>query len=56
MLKRKITIMLIMLVIFCLTVGFYFGYRVTMESIKAYAENEGVVLLEVYGQEWVYEE
>lgn len=36
--------------------GIILGYEITMRNIKASSENGGVVLLEVYGQEWVYEE
>lgn len=36
--------------------GMIISFEITMRTMKVYPENDGVVLIEIYGQEWVYEE
>lgn len=51
---RVLVITIELLIMF--TYGAFVGYKMTMENIKAYTEDQNVIVLEVYGQEWVYEE
>lgn len=51
---KMIIVIIFMLISF--VVGAVISYEHTMVNIKASSENGGVILLEVYGQEWIYEE
>lgn len=52
--KNIILITIIILVSFIL--GAVVSFKYTMKNMKVLPENDGVVLIEIYGQEWVYEE
>lgn len=52
--KNIILITIIILVSFIL--GAVVSFEYTMKNMKVLPENDGVVLIEIYGQEWVYEE
>lgn len=52
--KNIILITIIILVSFIL--GAVVSFEYTMRNMKVLPENDGVVLIEIYGQEWVYEE
>lgn len=52
--KKYIALIIIALIL--VLGGMVLGFEMTMRNIKASSENGGVVLLEIYGQEWVYEE
>lgn len=54
MLIKKIIIVVFMLISFI--VGTVVSFELTLRNAKAYSESAGVVVFEVYGQEWVYEE
>lgn len=52
--KNIALIIIIILISFILGAAVSFEY--TMRNMKVLPENDGVVLIEIYGQEWVYEE
>ena len=54
MLIKKIIIVILMLISF--VVGGVVSFEMTLRNARAYSESTGVVVFEVYGQEWVYEE
>lgn len=54
MLIKKIMIIVFMLISF--VAGMVFSFEMTLRNARAYSESTGVVVFEVYGQEWVYEE
>lgn len=51
---KKIVIIIMMLITFI--GGLIVGYENTMKNIRAYQEQDGVIVLDVWGQMWVYEE
>ena len=52
--KNIILITIIILVSFIL--GAVVSFEYTMKNMKVLPEKDGVVLIEIYGPEWVYEE
>lgn len=54
MLIKKIIIVVFMLISFI--VGAVVSFELTLRNARAYSESAGIVVFEVYGQEWVYEE
>ena len=37
-------------------IGAVVSFEMTLRNARAYSESAGIVVFEVYGQEWVYEE
>jgi len=54
MLIKRIIIVVFMLISF--VAGMIFSFELTLRNARAYSKSTGIVVFEVYGQEWVYEE
>lgn len=54
MLIKRIIIIVFMLISFL--IGAVVSFEMTLRNARAYSESAGIVVFEVYGQEWVYEE
>lgn len=52
---KKIALVLIIALI-AFVAGLTLSFHITMHNIRAYTEDEGIIILDVYGQEYVYEE
>lgn len=55
MLKKEL-IYIAVIAICTFVLGACLSFWHTMTTMKVLPENNGVVLIEIYGQEWVYEE
>lgn len=53
--KRNIALIIIVIVV-SFMLGSVITFEYTMKNMKVLPENDGVVLIEIYGQEWIYEE
>lgn len=53
---KKSIVLTIVIAIISFIVGAVVSFDYTMKTMKVLPENDGVVLIEIYGQEWVYEE
>lgn len=50
---KKIIVVLVVVLSFVL--GMVVGFKNTIKEIKPHTEENNIIVLDVYGQEWVYE-
>lgn len=53
---KKNIILMIAIATISFIIGAIVSFDYTMKTMKVLPENDGVVLIEIYGQEWIYEE